>query len=77
MHIDRRSFSSSYTRSSEDYKSLPPQNPQGHDGLDKADLDEIARRISERWRYDTTVSIALDNGYDEEDRTLVDDFQPR
>ena len=77
MHIDRRSYNLPSVHSSEDYQRLPSRLPQRRDDLEKTDLDEIARRICERWKYDTPPTIPLDNGFDEDDRVLVDDFQPR
>ena len=78
MHIDRRTYDTSSNRSPDEYLNRAPKFQQIGDNPDKTDLDEIARRITERWRYDTTVNApSPDNGYDEDDRVLVDDFQPK
>ncbi|TDL23130.1 hypothetical protein BD410DRAFT_721524 [Rickenella mellea] len=75
MHLDRRLHVAPSKHVLDNYIRAEPLFPKRLDGLDKAELDEHAARVSERWKFDPDTVMA--NGDDEEDRILLDDFQPK
>lgn len=77
-HLDRRLHSTSPRSAKEDYLRREPRFPQNFEGLDQAEMEERSWRISQRWKYDLDTPLTdSDGGVEEEDRTLVDDFNPR
>ncbi|TDL21907.1 hypothetical protein BD410DRAFT_840292 [Rickenella mellea] len=72
MHLDRRLHVAPSTHVLDNYIRAEPLFPKRLDGLDKAELDEHAARVSERWKFDPdTVMANGDVGTDKEDRILL------
>jgi len=80
--VDRRNLNvrspSSYKRSEEGIKfsSLPQSRKHGR--TDDDEDEERDRRARERWRFDVDdCPAAGPEGSDEQDRVLVDDYDPK
>ncbi|KAH8110509.1 enhancer of polycomb-like-domain-containing protein [Phellopilus nigrolimitatus] len=71
LHIDRRRPNSRLTFSGSDLLRL--RSRKDLEDEDVTFSEERMNRIAERWRYDSIGEV----GMDDEDRVLVDDFQPK
>lgn len=79
--MDRRGFTRRGTRRDDEEEFLRrPRLRQSEDSSDEdsAEERERARRITERWRYDEDDEPPVGaEGPDEQDRTLIDDYDPK
>lgn len=77
LHIDRRSEVPPSRYALEHYLRHRAVFPAREDGLEKVEADERAWRIADRWKFDSDSPAAIDSAFEDYDRVLLDDFQPK